>query len=61
MHYDFNLLKINFDLDFQLIDSVFCFMLRVFKLGRIESLKTQPVSVHSSLNIDQKSCVRTAI
>ena len=29
-------------------------MLRVFKLGRIESLKTQPVSVHSSLNVDKK-------
>ena len=38
MHYEFNLFEINFDLDFHLIDSVFCFMLRVFKLGREESL-----------------------
>ena len=37
MHYEFNLFEINFDLDFHLIDTVFCFMLRVFKLGREES------------------------
>ena len=33
MYFDSYLFKINFDLDFHLIDFVFCFMLRVFKLG----------------------------
>ena len=33
MHYDSYLFKIKFDLDFHLIDFVFSFMLRVFKLG----------------------------
>ena len=28
MNYEFNLLEINFDFDFHLIDSVFCFVLR---------------------------------
>ena len=40
MHYEFNLFEINFDLDFHLIDSGVCFMLRGFKLGREESLYT---------------------
>ena len=38
MHYDSYLFKIKFDLDFHLIDFVFSFMLRVFKLGTKESI-----------------------
>ena len=33
MYYDSYLFKMKYDLDFHFIDSVFCFMLRVFKLG----------------------------
>ena len=38
IYYDSYLFKIKFDLDFHLIDFVFCFMLRVFELGTEDSI-----------------------
>ena len=38
IYYDSYLFKLKFDLDFHLIDFMFCFKLRVFELGTEESI-----------------------
>ena len=48
MYCDSYLFKIKFDLDFHWIDFVFCFMLRVFKLGTVESINFLPALIGQS-------------